>query len=408
MDEPRRRHRSTPKDPGQVGTAPGLLRRVRQAGGLLILSVAVRFIGFFALFVGMPWQMTPGVVILLISSVLFLATGGLSLSQPGRLRLARGPARWGGLCLAAAEVLAVVAALAFVFVSSSVAQKFMIQTIMPIHAGLLVGAAAGLLGHVRRLLRPGAPMRRSTTALLGMVIVLLLGWAVAIPLELGGLLLCMLPLPILATMVGLLMLTQRIPSRAAATSAIDQGLAGAGAIQVGHPQPEDDGVWWTAERGGRQLSVHLDDARLPLAVEITAHLDPVLSDLSLRRQLRKGEGVSTGDVMLDHLVTVEGISAERAAGLLSGQYGPVLSVLQGRPGSVVADGVVVLRASIGPGQDFIPRSAEAQCEALRELITEAVEDALALADALEERQRALTGELPAAGKLKREVLEDHP
>ncbi len=387
--------------------APGLLRQVRQAGVLLILATAVRFVGFIALFVGMPRQVGLGVFILLLSSVLFISTGGLALSQPGRLRLARGPARWGGLCLAIAEALGVVAALAFVFLSSNAAEDLLLKTIMPIHAAFLVGAAAGLMGHMRRLLRPGARLRRSTTLLLGVVMVLLAGWAAAFPLELPGLILCMLPLPVLAVMVGLLMLSQRIPSRAAATSAIDQGLAGAGALQVSHPQPEGDGVWWTAESGGRRLSVHLDDARLPLAVEITAHLAPVLSDLSLERQERKGDGVSTGDVMLDHLVTVEGISAERATGLLAGQYGPILAVLQGRPGSVVRDGAVVLRASIGPGQDLIPRSAFAQCEALRELITEAIEDALALAEALEGRQRALTGELPAAGELKREVLEDH-
>jgi hypothetical protein len=410
MDDPSRRRAPAPVDPGPVGASPGHLRRIRRAGGLLIVATGVRFVGFVVLFSGylrlshtISLMVVAGVGILMLSSLLFIATGRLALARSGHLRLAPGPGRWGMWCLVAAEVIALISAGAFLPPDLD-AMQLLIRLAMPLHAGLLVGAATGLLGHVRRLLRPGARMRTGLTGLLGVVIALLVAWTLSVPLELQGLMvLSMLPLPFLSVMVGVLMSAQRIPSRDVAQQAVERGLSQVGASGGGAVEEEPDGLGWTVTLGGRSIPVRLDDSRLPLALELRVPLQPALSGLVLRRRERGEPGGTTGDALLDQLICAEGVSPERAAALLSGLHAPVLSVLQGRPGSAVRDGAVILRATIGPGQDIIPRSAAAQCIALTALTAEVAGDALGLADALEAR---LAG-LPAEGNLKGQILEDH-
>jgi hypothetical protein len=394
--DPHHRPSQRPRDPGQIGRAPGHIRQINIAGALLIAATGARFFGFMMLFGDERSALGP--LVLIASSVMFVLTGLTALGRPGRLR-ASGAAYAAQVALFLAEAAAVAAALGYLLIPSSYPDPgdILVQAVMPLHALLLAGAAGGLLVHLRALLRPGAWMRRGTTALMAVVIILLLTWSLAIPLEAHAMLLAMLPLPPLAVIVGMAMIWQRELPRAQAMHAVEETLTQLRA-ELGEPTSLPDGARWSGHLGERALSVRLDDARLPVGVEVRLTLAPSLLSLKLTR--RSGPaGVPTGDMMLDRLVEVGGVSAAEAAALLSEQHGPVLSVTDGRPGSGVRDGQVIVCGALSGRSSVMAVHQESQKRELGALVHALVTDAAALADALESRQQVVRTRTAPRAKL---------
>ena len=400
MRSPPRPSRKAARDPGPIGHAPGHLAQVRLGGGLLITAVIVRFLAVL----GLLGADTVGALLLLMSSGLFVASGAVSLRDPGRWAWRSRPGRGALLGLLGAEAMAVIGAL-YVLSGArwapwqSHADDGLTFLLATLHAALLVVAAGGLLGHIRQLLRPGAALRTLSSGLLVGVIALLSGWAVAVPLGMEWLMICMIPLPPLALAVGMLMIAQRGLAHAQAVAAVERGLLAAGADIV-RQEALPGGATWELRLGTASATLHLDDARLPLAVEVTAPVPASLSALRITpRRSSRARGVPTGDVMLDQLVCVEGVSEADAARLLAGQHGALLSVTQGRPGSAVRDGEVCLRAAVGVGSALMVPSSSAQALALESLVQSALHDATDLAAVL--TQRATPSAADAAQRQRR-------
>lgn len=426
----RRRRQAAPQDPGLVGTATGHARRIRVGGVLLWAAVAQRALGFALLFSDPSRPTIIGPLLLVCSAATFWACGAVSLSRPGqRLSWARGPARWGLAGLTVAEAIGVGVAAAFLQVAAGFPSpqeavdlqslmELLLKSMLP-HSAALVVAALGLRGHLRATLRRGATLRRAVSFVLTLVVGALALWSLGSSmfwmqdwatftgptpqpsLAIFGLalLLSMMALPPLALLVGGAMVAQRSLStdraRAVVGTALTQGpLSGAACTVLG------DGAHWTALLGDRACAVRLDVARLPLAVEI--RVDLPLSLRALRLTQRSGPGgVASGDPLLDRLVSATGLPDEQLLALMNGLHGEILAVVQGRPGSGVRDGAVVLRASVGPGLVLLPGSADSQAARLDELVREGVDDAMALAAALAERAPAIARDDAASRALRR-------
>ncbi|MFT4977809.1 MAG: hypothetical protein ACI8S6_003716, partial [Myxococcota bacterium] len=256
-----------------------------------------------------------------------------------------------------------------------------------LHPAAMVVAAGGLLGHIRSLLRPGASMRRLATAVLAMVVFFLLGWAgmgalaIVLESEIAAVLafLCMMPLPPLATAVALLMIAQASLSRSQAVAAVTAGLVEAGLTALpATPLPDGARIQVVSDGLPCALWVRLDDARLPLAFTVSAALPPDMSGLRVARRGPRSRAPQLGDMVLDQLISVEGMPPGDAAALFAEEHSSVLAVIHGHPGSGVRDGAVHLRAAIGAGLRIMPGSTARQRAELQALVTRSVQEVLAL------------------------------
>jgi len=379
-----------PIDPGPVGGAPGHLGRVRWGGVLLLLAIGARLLGTVVLIAAVDDPGVLGVFPGVFSSLLFVVTGLVALSRPGRL-LPRG---WAPVALAgllAAELSVVLGSAALVLGLEQSAGLLLLAA----HPGAMAVAAGGLLGHIRSLLRPGASMRTLSAFILVVVVAFLALWSLLGALGMatgrdgyfGLMVLTMLPLPIMATATSLVMMAQSGLPRLRAVVAVRTGLGAAGCrLLLDEPLP--DGRYFLATRDGREVSVRVDDARLPLGVTVSAQLPAALSGLRITQRSARSHAPKLGDMVIDQLVAVEGMDPDAAAVLFSSEHSTLLSIIHGRPGSGVYDGAVHLRAAIGPGLRILPGSVSRQERELTALIERSVAEVSALVALLERAPEA--------------------
>lgn len=377
--------KKAPLNPGPVGGAPGHLGRVRAGGALLLLGIIVRMMGTIALIASSPSVRFGDTLFLLTSSVFFVLAGLVSLSRPGWKQWPRG---WGLLALLgllAAEGLGVLGLMSLV-AEHEVSAAFLLVSA---HPTAMIVAAGGLLGHIYALLRPGASMRRLSAGVLGMVIFFLVCWgglgayAVATESEVAAIFtfFSMMPLPFLAVATSLIMMAQISLSRPQACAAVADGLAQAGLTAL-PAETLPDGARVKAAAPGVVVSVRLDDARLPLAFTVSVDLPPGMEGLRISRRTPRSRAPRLGDMVLDQLVAVEGADPAEIAGRLAEGHSAVLAIIHGRPGSGVFGGKIHLRAAIGAGLRILPGSSARQIAEMRALVTQSVEEVLALREVL--------------------------